>query len=134
MNQNVQRPAPILLDSIALFAAAMDGAVVVSGSHGGMSAAHYAAGQLPAAKPLLVIFNDAGRGKDDAGISGLAWLAERGIAAAAVGCWSARIGEAGSTLKDGVISAANGPALDLGVALGAHCRDVVARILGGGPG
>ena len=46
----------LLLDSIAFVGGDAHGAVVVSGSHGGSSAARYAI----AMRPLLTAFNDAG--------------------------------------------------------------------------
>ena len=111
-----------LLDSIAYATAPMAGAVIVSGSHGGLSAARFAA----VVRPHLVVFNDAGGGLDDAGASGLDWLGEQGIAAAAVGHMTARIGEARSTLADGVVSRVNGPAQALGVRCGMRCDQAVA--------
>ena len=119
-----------MLDSIAYASAGMAGAIIVSGSHGGMSAARYAAG----VQPRLVVFNDAGGGLDDAGFSGLAWLETQSppVAAATVAHHTARIGEARSTLDDGVVSHANGPALALGVRVGMPCKDVVARLAASG--
>lgn len=114
-----------VLDSIAYATPEMADALIVSGSHGGMSAARYAAG----VRPRLVVFNDAGGGLDDAGFSGLAWLEAQHppVAAATVAHHTARIGEARSTLDDGVVSHANGPARALGVRVGMRCRDAVAQ-------
>jgi hypothetical protein len=109
----------LLLDSIAAVGPEGAGCVVVSGSHGGSSAARYAI----AARPLLTVFNDAGGGKDDAGIAGLAMLQAEGLAAVAVAHTSARIGEAHSTLDDGVISHANAGAASLGARPGLRLRD-----------
>lgn len=113
-----------LADSVGYVTPEMEGTVVVSGSHGGDSAARYAL----AARPLLVVFNDAGRGLDDAGISGLALLEAAGIAAATVGHMTARIGHALSTLDEGVLTHANGPALALGLRPGAACRAALASL------
>jgi hypothetical protein len=96
----------------------------VSGSHGGISSARFAL----EARPLLSVFNDAGVGKADAGIAGLAFLQAHGLAACAVTHTSACIGVAQSTLDDGMIGHANTLALALGIAAGQSCRDVVARI------
>lgn len=87
------------------------GAVLVTGSHGGLSAGRFAL----QARPLLAVFNDAGVGKDGAGIAALGLLQDAGIAACAVAHDSARIGEARSTLDDGVVSFANEAALALGL-------------------
>jgi hypothetical protein len=81
-------PAPILIaDSITRIGAEAMGAVVVNGSHGGLYAAYLAAKLGVAA----AIFNDAGVGRDRAGIAGLDYLAALGIPAAAVGHLTARI-------------------------------------------
>jgi len=113
-----------VVDSITELGPADAGCIAVSGSHGGMSSARYAA----AAAPLLSVFNDAGGGKDDAGLAALPWLAERGLAACTVGHASARIGDACSTLADGIISHANAPARALGIAAGQPCRLAAERI------
>ncbi len=114
----------ILLDSIAEISPAMKGALVVSGSHGGVSAARFALAQAPA----FVVFNDAGVGLDRAGIAGLALLDASGIAAATVSHESARIGEASSTLRDGVFTHVNACALALGVSVGERCEAVLSRL------
>ena len=59
--------------------AAVRGAVLVAGSHAGVIAAYYAA----RAGAGAVLLNDAGVGKDGAGIAGLAYLDAIGMAAAA---------------------------------------------------
>ncbi|MBI5276389.1 MAG: hypothetical protein HY854_08005 [Burkholderiales bacterium] len=114
--------APLrIVDSITELGAKDSGCIAVSGSHGGLSSARYAA----AARPLLAVFNDAGFGKDGAGIAGLALLHSRGVAACAVGHATARIGDAHSTLDDGIISHANALAQELGVVPGQGCREAV---------
>lgn len=116
--------APILLlDSITEALNHAPGAVVVSGSHGGTSSGRYAL----QARPLLVVFNDAGVGKDGAGIRALAMLQHEGIAACAVAHHSARIGEAQSTWQDGVLSHVNAAALALGAQPGARVCEWLAR-------
>ena len=108
----------VLLDSITQVRPEHAGMVVISGSHGGVSAGHYAS-QVRAA---LYVFNDAGVGKDQAGIASLATLDALGIAAAAVAHTSARIGEARDTYEDGVVSHANAAAVALGIQPGAVLR------------
>ena len=105
-------PAPRLrvVDSITELRPGDAGCIEVSGSHGGLSSARYALAALPA----LSVFNDAGVGKDAAGIAGLALLQQAGLAACAVSHTSARIGQAASTLTDGVVSHANEAALAMG--------------------
>lgn len=117
----------VAVDTIAHVAPEDAGQVVVTGSHGGMSSAEYAGRVLLAA----VFFNDAGVGKDAAGIAGLRYLEERGIAAGAVSHVSAAIGEALETWN-GVISAVNAPARAAGIATGEPLRGAVERAFGGG--
>jgi hypothetical protein len=104
----------LLVDSITEAIGPGCGCVVVSGSHGGLSAARFAL----QAGVHLAVFNDAGIGKDGAGIAGLAWLQQRGVAAVAVAHSTARIGEASSTWNDGIVSAVNGRAVSLGARVG----------------
>lgn len=113
-----------LIDSITELKASDAGCIAVSGSHGGISSARFAL----AARPLLSVFNDAGVGKDGAGIAGLAFLQTQGLAACAVAHSSACIGVAQSTLDDGIISHANPLALALGISVGQACRDVLPKL------
>ncbi|HMT64714.1 MAG TPA: hypothetical protein PKE22_07685 [Ottowia sp.] len=115
-----------VVDSITELGPQDAGCLAVSGSHGGISSARYAL----AARPLLSVFNDAGVGKDQAGLAALPFLQDHGLAACTVSHASARIGEANSTLADGIISHANPLALALGARAGARCLDLV-RTLGG---
>jgi hypothetical protein len=90
----------LLLDSIAEILPQDAGWLVVSGSHGGISAAQFAV-----AVPLRGCFlNDAGLGKDDAGIAGLALLS---CPAAAYGHASARIGDAADAWANGILTHVN---------------------------
>ena len=103
--------APIrVLDSITEALDGPPGQVVVSGSHGGVSAGRFAL----EARVLLAVFNDAGVGLDGAGIAALPLLQAHGIAACTVAHDTARIGEAASTLATGVVSHANAAAAALG--------------------
>jgi len=111
-----------LVDSVTELGAGDAGCLAVTGSHGGLSSARFAC----ATRPLLAVFNDAGVGRDAAGIAGLALLQREGLAACTVGHLTARIGEARSTLDDGIISHANTLAAALGVAAGHSCREALA--------
>jgi hypothetical protein len=113
-----------LLDSVGYIQPDMAGDLLITGSHGGISSARFAS-QGPAS---LIVFNDAGVGKMEAGIAGLMFLQDQGIPACTVAHTSACIGVAQSTLEDGVISHANAHALALGITVGQACRDVVARM------
>jgi hypothetical protein len=113
-----------VIDSITELAPHDAGCIAVSGSHGGLSSARYAA----ASRPMLAVFNDAGVGKDGAGLAGLGLLQAQQIAACTVAHSSARIGDARSTLHDGIISHANECAAALGIAPGQRCEHAVAAV------
>jgi hypothetical protein len=114
-----------VVDSITQLGPQDEGCLAVSGSHGGISSARYAL----AARPLLSVFNDAGVGKDQAGLAALPFLQSHGLAACTVAHTSARIGEASSTLDEGIVSHANALAQALGVCVGQRCRLVVERLM-----
>jgi hypothetical protein len=123
-------PAPIVIaDSITRVGPETAGAVVVNASHGGIYAAYLAAKLRAAA----AVFNDAGVGRDRAGIAGLDYLEEFGIAAATVGYETARIGDGADMMAHGVISFANAPAVALGVAPGQACAVAAAALQGARP-
>jgi hypothetical protein len=109
----------VRVDSITEAVGGPAGCVLVSGSHGGLSAGRFAL----QARPLLAVFNDAGIGKDEAGVAALPLLQRAGVAACAVAHGSARIGDAGSTLHDGVISRTNAAAEALGARPGLALRE-----------
>ena len=113
-----------IVDSITELGPQDEGCIAVSGSHGGSSSARYAI----AARPLLAVFNDAGVGRDGAGIAGLDMLQAQGLAACAVTHASARIGEARSTLADGIIGHVNAAARELGLQPGQRCDAAVALV------
>ena len=117
---------PLLVDSITEAIGTGAGRVVVSGSHGGISAGRFA---LQAGVGLAV-FNDAGGGRDRAGVAGLDLLQAQGIAACTVSHDSARIGESASTFECGVISHANAAAAAMGAAAGLRLRDWLATLPG----
>ena len=102
-----------------------EGSVIVTGSHGG----RYAAYLTLKAHPRAVIHNDAGIGKDDAGIAVLAMAEALGVAAATVSHASCRIGDAADMMTRGVIRDANATARALGVTAGMTCRDAALRLL-----
>jgi hypothetical protein len=97
----------LLLDSIAEILPEDAGRLVISGSHGGVSAAQFAI-----AVPLRGCFlNDAGLGKDDAGIAGLELLP---YPAAAYSHMSARIGDAADAWANGRLTHINTAARAIG--------------------
>lgn len=121
-----EAPPVWALDSASLVLPDHRDAIVVTGSHGG----------LLGGKPetalkydvLGALYNDAGIGKDEAGVSRLPALDDRGIAAATVSAASARIGDARSTYEDGVISRVNTRAAAFGLCAGMSARDFVAGL------
>ncbi|MGE0258040.1 MAG: hypothetical protein AB7T18_04725 [Alphaproteobacteria bacterium] len=118
-------PAPIVVaDSITRIGPEAARAVVVNASHGGIYAAYLAA----KLRAVAAVFNDAGVGRDRAGIGGLDYLQEFGMPAATVGHESARIGDGADTMASGIITHANALAAALGVAPGQSCRDAAALL------
>lgn len=115
---------PRIVDSATRLAPADRGFVVVCGSHGGIYAAWLAA----RAGVRAIVLNDAGIGRDRAGVAGLPWLDALGVAACAVDFRSARIGDGADTLECGVLSTVNDTAAALGCTPGRACREAVARL------
>ncbi|MBN8749072.1 MAG: hypothetical protein J0I65_16375 [Variovorax sp.] len=113
-----------VVDSITELRATDAGCVAVSGSHGGLSSARYAL----AARPALSVFNDAGVGRDAAGIAALGVLQAQALAACTVAHSSARIGEARSTLDEGVLSHVNPAAAALGLRPGQPLREALVPL------
>lgn len=118
----------VVMGSITQVTAEDAGSLVVSGSHGGISSGEYA---LVLAPLRLAVFNDAGVGKDRAGIAALEMLQARGVAGAAVSHESARIGDAQDTWEHGVVSHANAVAQGLGLVPGARLAAVLQRLVDG---
>ena len=117
---SVGRRRAVLIDSITQVREEDAGAIVVSGSHGGTSSGRYAA-TVPAA---LYAFNDAGVGKDRAGIAALADLDALGIAAVAVGHDTAAIGSARETWE-GTVRHVNEAARAMGARVGTVLREAL---------
>ena len=118
--------ALFLIDSITEITPAMSGAVIVSGSHGGRSVSVYALGIQP--RPYAVLFNDAGIGKDRAGIVALDHLETAGVICATYSHDSARIGEAKDGLEHGIVSAVNRQAMAIGIRANMPVAEAVASL------
>jgi hypothetical protein len=114
------------VDSNSLVQPGDAGAVVVTGSHGGLLGGR--GGSAVSAAVRAAVYNDAGIGKDEAGLSRLPALEAAGIAGLTVSAESARIGDARSTFADGIVSRANAPARRFGVSEGMTAAEAVARI------
>ena len=110
------------MDSISQVAAEDAGHIVVSASHGGISSAQFASRHALAA----VFFNDAGVGKDEAGIAALGLLQ---VPAATVSHLSARIGDVEDTWRHGVISHVNPSAAKCGLKVGERLQEAAAKLL-----
>ena len=114
----------VLADTITKIGTAAYDKVVVCGSHGGIYAAYLAA----KAGVRAVIFNDAGVGKDAAGIGGLGYCEALGLAVATVAHDSARIGDAADMLSRGRLSYVNKQARATGCKAGLDCRSAAALL------
>lgn len=125
-------PSLYLLDSITQITPQCAGGVIVSGSHGGVSSTSYVLAQAQAHPPLAVFLNDAGVGKDRAGVVALHLLQDVGIACAVYSHLSARIGEAADGLASGRLSEVNALAARAGLQPGDTVQQAVAK-LGAGP-
>jgi hypothetical protein len=119
-------PVDILVTDSITRLEAPRGKVIVAASHGALYAAYLAA----KAQGRAVILNDAGVGRDQAGIGGLAYLEGFGLPAATIAHDSARIGDGADMLARGRISHANAPARALGVGVGDTCRSAAERLRG----
>ena len=104
-----------LLDSIAHISNAHAHAVVISGSHGGRSAAEFVIALNQ--KPNCVFFNDAGGGKDNAGRVALDILQAHGVPCVCYSHLSARIGDAQDGYDHGIVSGVNQLAREKGIEL-----------------
>ena len=117
----------MIMDSIAAISKEDEGTVVVSSSHGGK-----AAGEVAGRVPLKAVFlNDAGVGKNNAGIFALSMLEEKGVAAGTVSHMSARIGDPLDMWENGVISYLNKKAEGMGFKVGERVQDSIKKIIGG---
>jgi hypothetical protein len=129
LRQAPRGAAVIGLDSISLAAGEDTTAILVSGSHGGLLGGDPAAALRVDA--VAAVFNDAAVGIDEAGLGRLPALDGRGIPAATVDAFTARIGSGRSTWETGVISYVNGAAAALGGRPGMTCRDLVTLLCAG---
>ncbi|MDP2801325.1 MAG: hypothetical protein Q8O26_05520 [Phreatobacter sp.] len=115
---------PIVLDSVTHLSADARGRIAVCASHGAVYAAWYGAKKGVSA----LILNDAGIGREQAGISGLAWLDGLGVPGATVSHHSARIGWGADMPERGVLSFVNAAAASLGLRRGMSCAEALERL------
>lgn len=119
--------AVIGIDSMSLLKEEDAGRIVISGSHGGLIGGH--PGALAGVDVFAVVLNDAGGCKDDSGFTRLSWLQDHGIAAATVDFESARIGDARSTYRQGILSRVNARIADHGGRIGMATEELVEILL-----
>jgi len=98
--------------------------VIVSGSYGG----RYNAFNAAKWGVRGVIMNDAGVGKDNAGIVGLEYLDQIALAAATADAQTCHIGDGDHMLAHGVISHVNRTAAAVGCAIGQSVLDCAERM------
>ncbi|GAB3904342.1 hypothetical protein [Microbispora bryophytorum] len=116
----------VILDSASLIGPDAAGSVAVTGSHGGLPGRRAARALKHPAR--FAAFNDAGVGKDQAGIARLEVLDSHGVPAVTVRHDSAEIGDGSSTLRSGVVSYANSLAIRSGARAGASLIEVIRRL------
>ena len=114
----------VLVDSITQLDASDDGCVVVTGSHGGASSTAFALQH----RPRLACFNDAGVGKDQAGILALQRFEDQGLPCVTVSHESARIGDALDAWAHGVISHVNRSAAQRGLHTGMRLQEALRAL------
>jgi hypothetical protein len=111
----------LILDSVTVFPPDARGRAAIAASHGGVYAAYLAA----KAGVKAVILCDAGVGRERAGVGGLDYLEKLGVAAAAIGHRTARIGHGGDCHARGLITYANSLAAKSGVAPGMRASEAL---------
>ncbi len=115
----------VVADSAAAMDESTKGDVFVDGSHCGINV-----GEITIHSGVgAMIGNDAGMGKNNAGIAALKMCDEQGIPAAAVAAMSAKIGSGMSTYEQGQISVVNESAKKLGISAGMSAREAADKML-----
>jgi len=115
----------VVADSAADMDESTKGDVFVDGSHCGVNV-----GEMTVHSEVgAMIGNDAGMGKNDAGIAALKMCDEHGIPAAAVAAMSAKIGSGMSTYEQGKVSVVNEAAKKLGVTPGMSAIEAADKLL-----
>jgi hypothetical protein len=117
--------AVTLLDSVSEIKPDDAGTIVVTGSHGGRSSGAIAVRVTARA----AFFNDAGVGKDGAGLVALAMLDDKGVIGGTVGHDTARIGDARDSWMSGILTHVNETAQSAGLVAGVSLRDGVHALL-----
>ena len=129
ISDNPGEPKVICLDAAPMLTPQDAGAIAITGSH----AALFRGKPDNVIGPQLhaIFFNDAGVGKDGAGIARLADLDTRRMAAGTVSARSAPIGNSRAAYEFGMLSHVNVAASALGGKPGMPLREFVAALLAG---
>jgi hypothetical protein len=114
----------VLMDSLSQADDSDAGAIVVAGSNGGQESGRVGA----AARCGFVLLNDAGVGKDSAGIVALDILQYAGIPAATVSHDSAEISDGRDMWEAGVLSHVNAGAAGIGLSAGDDAQPALLRV------
>lgn len=114
----------LTIDSITKLTDKHVGHVVIAASHGGVYAGHCAA----EGKVRAVILNDAGIGRERAGIGSLDYLDGLGIASGTADSLSCRIGDGQDMRESGIVSFVNRTAAALGCAPGQKVFECATRM------
>jgi len=125
METGVEGRQVVCTDSIAFGLPEDVRNVLVTAGHTGRSAVPY----LLKVRPFGFICSDGGKGREDAGVAGLAMVQAEGLAGATVDARSARMGDGLSSYRDGTISAANALARAAGVQLGMPAAKAASLLL-----
>jgi len=120
-------PRVVCLDAAPMLEPGDAGSIVVTGSHAALF--HGKPDGLIAPDVHAVFFSDAGVGLDRAGIARLPLLDERGIIAATASASSARIGDARSIHREGIMSHLNASARAAGGAPGMSVGAFIEMLL-----
>lgn len=115
----------VCTDSIAFATSDDVRNVLVTAGHTGRSAVPY----LRRARPFGFICSDGGKGREDAGVAGLAIVEAEGLAGATVDARLARMGDGLSSYRDGIISATNTLASAAGVRVGMPAAQAASLLL-----
>lgn len=99
--------------------------VLVTAGHTGRSAVPY----LRKVRPFGFICSDGGKGREDAGVAGLAIVEAEGLAGATVDARLARMGDGLSSYRDGIVSAVNALASAAGVRVGMPAAQAASLLL-----
>jgi len=115
-----------LLDAAPMLKPEDAGAIVVTGSHAALFRGQ--PDNVVNVDVFAIFFNDAGVGKDNAGIRRLPELDKRGIASGTVSAMSAPIGHAREIYDDGILSHVNETAAALGAGPGMPLKVFIEKI------